>query len=146
MKTNDIFKVKWEFSTDRQHPLHFNGMHKQYVLYMSIYHISVLIDLLLMDWFCWSLIVQWSHEIHLFCTAYIPWRVSCFDDFGCIWVTPGSLWLVVCSTILSAGKIFNQRWESSGFHWNSGFLIVPEVILEICLNLLRKVVLCICTF
>ena len=33
-----------------------------------------------------------------------------------------------------------QRWESSSFHPNSGFLMIPKVILEICQNLWRKVV------
>ena len=33
-----------------------------------------------------------------------------------------------------------QRWESSGFCQNSGFLMVPKVILEIHLNCWRKVV------
>ena len=31
-----------------------------------------------------------------------------------------------------------QGWESSGFRRNSGFLMVPRVILEIRLNLNRK--------
>ena len=34
----------------------------------------------------------------------------------------------------------SQTWESSDFCWNSGFLMVPEVILEISLNLQRKLV------
>ena len=37
-----------------------------------------------------------------------------------------------------------QGWEFPGFRQNSGFLMVPEVILEVCLNLWRRF-MCICT-
>ena len=38
------------------------------------------------------------------------------------------------------GERERERWESSGFCRISGFLVVPEVILDICLYLLRKIV------
>ena len=42
------------------------------------------------------------------------------------------------------GLCKKQRWESSGFHLNSGFLRVPGAILEIHLNLRRNVI-CVCS-
>ena len=37
-------------------------------------------------------------------------------------------------------EMIDQGWESSSFHPNSGFLMVPGVIVEIRLNLGRKFV------
>ena len=51
-----------------------------------------------------------------------------------------SLFCLAFYIFLGLFDCITQGWESSGFRWNSGFLMIPGVIIEIRLNFESKIV------
>ena len=74
---------------------------------------------------------------------------GCYVLLGVLWLLfllPSVMWLIclarsaVVAMFVARCDVIVQGWESSVFHWNSGLLRVPRVILKIHLDLGRKFV------